>query len=178
MTAYNKYHSDKWDGWMRAALLGDQNAYRLLLSNLRPWLISYFSRKSNPAAAEDLAQDTLMTLHAKRHTFDPAQSFGPWISAVARHRWIDYMRKTIKHAEARIEEEKYDLHDVSTSRDIKNFLALLPPGQAQVIEMAKLKQMSVQEVSASTGHSQASVKVMIHRGMKRMIAAAAEKKDE
>jgi len=47
-----------------------------------------------------------------------------------------------------------------------------------VIELAKLREMSIEEVSKQTGHSPSSVKVMIHRGMKKMMAAVEKVQDD
>jgi len=38
----------------------------------------------------------------------------------------------------------------------------------------KLSNLSIAEASKQTGHSPSSVKVMIHRGMKKMMAAVEE----
>jgi RNA polymerase sigma-70 factor (ECF subfamily) len=174
MTTYN---SNRWDKWMRDALAGDQNCYRLLLSDLRPWLTAYFSKRIHQKVVEDLVQDTLMTLHAKRQTFNPEYPFGHWIAAVARHRWIDYMRKTTKYIETQIDEEfpsQEHNHDENARHDVKKLLKLIPPVQAEVIEMVKLQGMSIQDVSKKTGHSHSNVKIMVHRGMKKMIKAVEE----
>lgn len=166
---------------MRAALAGDQNAYRLLLTNLRPWLTAYFRKRIHHSVVEDLAQDTLMTLHAKRQTFDPNYLFGPWIAAIARHRWIDHMRKTLKYVETELDQElPSDEHrrDESAKHDVKTLLKLIPPAQAQIIEMVKLQEMSIEEVSQKTGHSSSNVKIMVHRGMRKMMAAVEEAQDD
>tara|TARA_R110002094_G_scaffold123679_3_gene118278 strand:- start:235 stop:774 length:540 start_codon:yes stop_codon:yes gene_type:complete len=178
MTPYN---SEKWDEWMRAALNGDQGAYRLLLNDLRRWLTAYFSKRIHQNAVEDLVQDTLMTLHGKRQTFDPKYPFGPWIGAIARHRWIDHMRATLKYVEVEIDEEfpsQRPERDESAKQDIRTLLNLIPPAQAEVIEMVKLQEMSVREVSEKTGHSPSSVKIMVHRGIKKMKTAVQEMQDE
>ena len=33
-------------------------------------------------------QDALLTIHAIRHTYDPARPFGPWLAAVAKRRFM------------------------------------------------------------------------------------------
>ena len=175
MTTYN--NSNKWDEWLRAALMGDENAYRLLLTDLRPWLMAYFMKRVHKNTVEDLVQDTLMTLHAKRQTYNPEYPFGHWIAAVARHRWIDYMRKTTKYIETQIDEEfpsQEHNHDESARHDVKKLLKLISPVQAEVIEMVKLQGMSIQDVSKKTGHSHSNVKIMVHRGMKKMIKSVEE----
>ena len=175
------YNSQKWDEWIRAVLKGDQHAYRLLLTSLRLWLTAYFTKRVHSNVVEDLIQDTLLTLHAKRHTFDPRYSFGPWIAAVARHRWIDHMRTTLKYVETQLEDE-YPSHeterDICAKYDVKTLLKLIPLPQAEVIELVKLKELSIEEASEQTGHSPASVKVMIHRGMKKMMSAVEKGKDD
>lgn len=175
------YNMDRWDEWMRAALNGDQAAYRLLLTDLRSWLIAYFSRRIHRSAVEDLVQVTLMTLHDKRQTYDPTRPFGPWISTIARHRWIDHMRATLRHVETELDEDlpsdEAD-RDASARHDVKRLLKLIPPAQAEVIDLVKLQELSIEEAAIRTGHSQSSVKVMIHRGMKKMMAAVEDVQDE
>lgn len=166
---------------MRAALVGDQNAYRLLLSDLRPWLTAYFRKRVHQNAVEDLVQDTLMSLHGKRQTFDPKYPFGPWIAAIARHRWIDHMRATLKYVETEIDQDfpsQEHQRDECARHDVKTLLKLIPPAQAEVIEMVKLREMSVEEVSQKTGHSPSNVKIMVHRGMKKMMAVVEEVQDD
>lgn len=176
-----KYNNQRWDGWIRAALKGDQKAYRLLLTSLRLWLTAYFTKRVHYNAVEDLVQDTLLTLHAKRQTFDPHYSFGPWIAAVARHRWIDHLRATLKYVETQLDDNflyQETERDACAKHDVKALLKLIPPPQAKVIELVKLRELSIEEVSKQTGHSPSSVKVMVHRGMKKMMAAVEEVQDD
>ncbi|OIN86499.1 MAG: hypothetical protein AUJ12_06050 [Alphaproteobacteria bacterium CG1_02_46_17] len=166
---------------MRSALKGDQNAYHLLLADLRPWLTAYFGKRIHRNAVEDLVQDTLMTLHSKRQTFDLNYPFGPWIAAIARHRWIDHMRKTLKYVELEIDQEfpsQEHERDECAKHDVKTLLKLIPRAQAEVIEMMKLQEMSVEEVCKKTGRSASSVKIMAHRGMKKIMAAVEEAQDD
>ncbi len=178
MTPYN---SKRWHEWMCAALEGDKNAYRLLLSDLMPWLTAYFKKRVHHNAVEDLVQDTLMTLHGKRQTFDPQYPFGPWIAAVARHRWIDYMRATLKYVETELYDElpsQDNARETCARHDVQILLKCLPPEQAKLVEMVKLQEMSIEDVSQQTGHSPSNVKIMVHRGMKKMKAAVGELQDE
>ncbi|MCF8475014.1 MAG: sigma-70 family RNA polymerase sigma factor [Emcibacter sp.] len=166
---------------MQATLSGDQTAYRLLLTDLRPWLTAYFKKRIHHNTVEDLVQDTLMTLHHKRQTFNPDYPFGPWISAVARHRWIDHMRKTLKYVETEIDENhpsEDHKQDECAKHDVRTLLNLIPETQARMIEMMKLQEMTVAEISCQTGHSPSSVKIMVHRGMKKMMAAVEDIKVE
>src|SRR5476651_489906 len=99
------YSQEDWQGLMCAALGGDATAYRALLEALRPWLLSYFRRRLKGSDGEDLVQMTLLSLHEKRHTYDPDAPFMPWIAAVARHKLIDVVRKNGRHVHVELNEE-------------------------------------------------------------------------
>jgi RNA polymerase sigma-70 factor (ECF subfamily) len=60
---------------MLAGLDGDAAAHRALLSKLSASLRAYFKGQlaridRGPADAEDLVQETLISLHTRRHTYD------------------------------------------------------------------------------------------------------------
>lgn len=162
---------------MRAALDGDSAAYRDLLYGLRPWLHAYFRRRLNSADCEDLVQMTLLSVHEKRHTYDPSAAFMPWLSAVARHKLIDHVRKQGKRVHVEWDEDlasekglfgSDDTAAALARRDLSELLTYLSPQQAQVIRLHKLSELSVQEVSDLTGHSVSNVKIMVQRGLKKL----------
>jgi len=177
------YEPDMWQSQMRAALGGDAAAYRALLGNLRPWLVSYFRRRLKGADSEDLVQMTLLSLHEKRHTYDPASPFLPWIAAVARHKLIDYVRKSGKRVHVELDDDIVGddsgaLPADLARRDVEVLLAQLPRDQARIISLHKLQELSIDEVSATTGKSPAAVKVAIHRGLKKLQALVGGKPAE
>jgi len=167
---------------MAAAQKGDAKAYRALLEVLRPWLLSYFRRRLPGADVEDLVQMTLLSLHEKRHTYDPGSPFLPWIAAVARHKLIDHVRKTGRHVHVELDEELIgaggDLPAELAARDIEALLKVLPPEQARAIRLHKLNELSVDEVSTATGKSASNVKVLVHRGLKKLQSIVGAKSGE
>src|SRR5579863_3635278 len=84
---------------MISALGGDANAHRMLLEKLSNQLRGYFkghlSRIGRGAVeAEDLVQEALIAIHTRRHTWDPSQLLTPWVYAIARYKFVDYLRRT------------------------------------------------------------------------------------
>ncbi len=157
---------------MKLALVGDAQGYHHLLTNIREWLMAYFSKRVPRAVLEDLVQSTLLSIHEKRHTFDPQYKVGPWVAAVARHRWIDYLRAHSSKVECELSEnvpEKEVIQTFLATEDVAELLRLIPKDQAEMIELVKLKQLSVEEASKKTGQSEANVKVLVHRGIKKLI---------
>lgn len=166
---------------MQKAQGGDAAAYRDLLVSLRPWLLSYIRRRLKGSDGEDLVQMTLLSLHEKRHTYDPAAPFLPWIAAVARHKLIDFVRKSGRHVHVELDDEmgiEDGLQPDLSKRDVEVLLAQLPKDQARVIRLHKLDELSVDEVSAATGKSASSVKVIVHRGLKKLQALVGVKQGE
>ena len=47
-------------------------------------------------------QETLLAIHLKRHTWDPDQALTPWLSAIARNKVIDMLRRRSRRAETDI----------------------------------------------------------------------------
>ncbi|MCA1935450.1 MAG: sigma-70 family RNA polymerase sigma factor [Asticcacaulis sp.] len=166
---------DLWQQQMHAAQRGDAEAYRALLTALRPWLSAYFRRRLQSPDTEDLTQITLVAVHEKRHTYDPTAPFMPWIAAVARHKLIDHVRKYGRYVHVELNELNEPVDEASLGlpatiarRDVQVLLSQLPVDQARVIRLHKVEELSLEDVSRLTGKSVAAVKVIVHRGLKKL----------
>lgn len=160
-----------WGALMAAAQAGQAAPYRRLLAELRPWLMRYFARRLPPAAVEDAVQETLIAIHAKRHTFDPDRPFGPWLAGIARYKWIDRLRIAGRHAADELPETlSTPDHEaaVTSATALRGLMATLKPAQSEVIRLVKLDGLSIEEAAARSGQSVSLVKVNIHRGLGRL----------
>ena len=152
---------------------GDKQCYASLLTECDRWLRRYFARKINEAAVDDLVQETLMSLHRKRASFDPARAFLPWLAAIGRYRWVDSLRKVYKHEHGELFEEMVadpQEESVTAKVSLERLLDLIPERQSEVIALVKIEGLSIREAAAATGQSESLVKVNIHRGLKKMSA--------
>ncbi len=165
---------------MVASQKGDANAYRVLLSEIQLWLERYFRRRVAPAQLDDLVQEVMMAVHAKRATWDPTRAFLPWLAAIARYRWIDHLRKVYRKAEDELGDhdaaEDSEEEAVMARMSLERLFVHLPEKQCEVIELVKIEGLSIAEASAKTGQSESLVKVNIHRGLKKL-SALVEKAD-
>lgn len=159
-----------WERLMEAALAGDQAAYADLLREMLAWLRGFYARRLPAAAADDAAQDALIAVHHKRHTYQPGRPVRPWVAAIARYKWIDGLRNARVHVA--LDEDVFAVEDASGAIDgamtLHTLLAGLKPAQAEVIRLVKLRGYSVAEASRMTGQSESLVKINIHRGIARM----------
>jgi RNA polymerase sigma-70 factor (ECF subfamily) len=162
---------------MIEALDGDADAHRTLLSRLSGHLRAYFRRRlrginRGAVDAEDLVQDVLIAIHTRRHTYDRSQLFTPWMHAIARYKFLDYLRRTkaavhdvaLDSAGDVIAHD--DRHAVESAWDLDKLLAGVTPKMRQAIQYVKLDGLTVREAARRSGMSESSVKVSVHRGLK------------
>jgi RNA polymerase sigma-70 factor (ECF subfamily) len=169
---------------MISGLDGNAGAHRTLLEHLTSRLRGYFKNQLSrigrgPVEAEDLVQEALIAIHTRRHTYDPAQPFTPWMYAIARYKFVDYLRRErasmrdLPIEETRLEHTREMTSSdtsgqVESSLDLEKLMAGLAPKVRQAIQAVKLDGLSVSETAAQSGMSESNVKVTIHRGLKAM----------
>jgi RNA polymerase sigma factor (sigma-70 family) len=170
-----------WGALMAAAQGGDAVAYHQLLSGLTRWLRRYYARRLPASMIDDAVQDALIAIHEKRHTYDRRRPFGPWLGAVARHKWIDRLRwlrnRATEELDADIPVPDHE-EAVTSATSLERLLAELRPAQARVIRLVKLEGLSIEEAAARTGQSASLVKVNIHRGLSRLAAIVRKQPDD
>ena len=168
-----------WSRLMACAQDGDRDAYRILLTEIEPYIRSIALRYLNRSAdMEDAVQDVLLTVHAIRQTYDPRRPFGPWLVAIANRRIIDRLRRTTRHwsreVELSAEHETFAAEPANLLGENSVGLALvgaidkLPPDQRDAIRMLKLKEMSLKEASQASGRSVTALKVATHRAIRNL----------
>jgi RNA polymerase sigma-70 factor (ECF subfamily) len=166
-------HEAQYRDWMLAALAGDRDSYRLLLAALTRHLRAYFARRLDSAAAEDAVQETLIALHARRATYDPALPLTAWVHGIARYKLIDEFRR-LKRRPTMALDDAADVFAADESepaaarRDVAKLLARLPADRRKLVEDVKLKGVSIAEAAAATGLSESAVKVQLHRAVKSL----------
>jgi RNA polymerase sigma-70 factor (ECF subfamily) len=161
---------------MMASLAGDAKAYRLLLDALGVGLRGYYRRRLNGADAadeEDLVQDTLIAMHTRRATYDPAQPFTAWVYAIARYKLIDhYRRHRIRRTVPLEDAGALFAEDETTAAiarlDLDRILQTLPPGTRELIRRTKIDGLSNADAGAAEGLSETAAKVRVHRGLKAL----------
>src|SRR5215470_14592340 len=164
---------------MTASLDGDARAYHQLLARLTCHLRAYYRRRfarigHGPTEAEDLLQEALIAVHTHRHTYDRAQLFTPWIHAIARYKFLDYLRRTkssVKDVPMESVAEltaQSDMTAVDSGLDLHRLLSEISAKAREAIQYVKLDGLSVSEAAVRSGMSESAVKVAVHRGLKAL----------
>jgi RNA polymerase sigma-70 factor (ECF subfamily) len=166
---------------MAAAQAGDARAYEKLLADSVA-LIRATARRRGVAIdhVDDVVQETLLTVHRVRHTYDPSRSYNAWLTAIASRRAIDALRSHGRrdrrelHDEAAVDNHP-DADDASAAteseeraRQLRDAIETLPPGQRQAIEQLGLQERSLSEAAELTGRHAGALKVNLHRALKAL----------
>jgi RNA polymerase sigma-70 factor (ECF subfamily) len=169
----------RWGRAMEAAQAGDEEAYRGLLTELLPVIRGQVrARMSDPADAEDVVQNALISIHRGRHSYRPERPFGPWMRTIVRHSIIDAFRQQgrRRQRETPVEgiellpdpAEPLDPDRGRLSPQLATALGSLPAKQREAVELIHLDGLSVAEASARVGVSPGALKVRAHRGYRAL----------
>lgn len=170
--------NSEWSGLLRQSLKGDSAAYQRFLASVTGYLRKAVGRKlyGNSASigdAEDIVQDIVLTIHLKRHTWDPERPVLPWIAVIARNKLIDALRRRGRRAEVAIDDLTVDLEaedsgEASSRGDLEAMLKTLPEKQRAIIEASAIEGRSSRELAESLGMSEVAVRVALHRALKAL----------
>lgn len=157
---------------------GNTQAYKALLETLAPFLrrtartqLSKFSRQDY---AEDVTQETLLTIHLKLHTYDDSLAFLAWVRVVLKHKIIDYLRRHKIQIMSLDDFEVWEPEDtaspelVAIQKDLQTLLDRLKPPTGEIIYAMKVEGASVRELSEKHRLSEGNVKVIVHRGLQTL----------
>ena len=171
--------ADRWGGLLAAAQRGDADAYRAFLTAIIPFARAIARRRCwSDDMAEDVVQDVLLTVHRVRHTYHPGRPVAPWLAAIVARRSIDAIRKRGRIGRQEVfNEPAYEtfadpranqISGNDASRTLARMTKGLSRGQKEAIELVKIKEMTLAEASVASGQSIASLKVNIHRAIKKL----------
>ena len=165
---------------MQRAQDGDQSAYRLVMRAIVPAIRHMARRKiSDEALVEDAIQDTLLTIHRLRHTYDPARPLLPWIAAITSARSIDILRRSRRARRFEVTDDDAMVAAVdvavpeagealSNDREVARLLGILPERQRMMVKMVKLQEMTLDDAAQASQLSVSAVKSLLHRAFARL----------
>lgn len=158
----------------------DRQAFAGLFDHYAPRIKALLMRGgASASAAEELAQETLLTVWRKAHLFDPARaSAAAWIFTIARNLRIDHFRRgsvTLHEMDFHLEAEEPAQPDaiLSGAQDAQRVRAAmlsLNADQAAAIEMAFFQEQTHAEISRTLGVPLGTVKARIRFGMMKLRA--------
>lgn len=164
---------------------GDRQAFAQLFAHFAPRVKSYLLRLGAPAPlAEDLAQETMLTVWRKAAYFDGSRAeAATWIFTIARNLRIDALRRD-RHPEPRPEDILL-LADAPTPADdqiaaarredrLREALKTLPEEQALIVRLSYFQDKPHREIERDLGIPLGTVKSRLRLAMTRLRACLGE----
>jgi RNA polymerase sigma-70 factor (ECF subfamily) len=168
--------------WMAAAQVGDRVAYERLLHDCIPF-IKRVARGQGVRFEfiDDVVQETLLTVHQARHTYDPNRSFTAWLRTIAQRRAVDGLRRAARTREVHAPHAYLNHSDSSGHPEetvsqndhakVLNFaLGKLSVRQREAVEHLALQSQSLAQTATVTGRSTGSLRLDWHRALKTLRA--------
>lgn len=114
-------------------LAGDAGALERLIVRYSDDLYRFLIRfVNNPAAAEDLVQETFLQVHLSASSFDTSRRFKPWLFTIAANKARDYLRSRVRKPELSLEQGDSDSE--------ASFASTLPAEIPEVSEQATVEE--------------------------------------
>ena len=168
------------------AQASDREAFAQLFNFFAPRVKMYLMRLgAGEAAAEELAQDVMLTVWRKAGMFDRSRaSASTWIFTIARNRRIDVFRREkrseLLQPEPVLEPVPAETPDIAVNaRQMEQMVRLaiedLPDAQAEVLRYAFFEGKSHREISDQTGLAMGTVKSRLRLAYDRLRQALADK---
>jgi RNA polymerase sigma-70 factor, ECF subfamily len=153
----------------RIAERSDPGAFRELYEAYGPRVKAYMIRRGADAGtAEDLAQETLLTVWRKAALYSGDRgSMTTWVFAIARNLRIDRLRREVpwqELPEGRLAEASDEplpdeaVAEKERQQRVQSALAALPPEQKEVVALAYLEGLSHSEIADRLGMPLGTVK--------------------
>jgi RNA polymerase sigma-70 factor, ECF subfamily len=166
---------------LAGAKIGSERSIVRLWRDLHPLLLGYL-RAMDRAVADDVESETWLRVARGLERFEGGEpEFRGWVFTIARRRMIDWGRAAgrrprrtvpledlpdgaagVVHDPAVITEENFDTDRVLA------LLRELPSDQAEVILLRVLSGLSTARVGAIVGKRPGAVRVLQHRGLRRL----------
>lgn len=155
----------------------DRAAFGELFAAFAPRVKSYLLKLgSDAAAAEELAQEAMLSVWRRAETYDPSKGAGStWIFVIARNCRIDALRKErldlvydesqgADHADESDDQHK-QLSDAQIGATVRAAMAELSPEQQDVVRLSYFEDRPHSEIAASLGLPLGTVKSRLRLAM-------------
>lgn len=187
VTAATISRVDDFDATLAAAQRGDEAAFTELFRAMNPSVVRYLRVLAGPTLCEDLAAETwIAALRGFAAFTGDERSLRAWLLTIARARWVDAVRAHTRRPELVTDappdvasgDDVHAMVEAGMSTDLAlSLIGKLPPDQAEVIALRVVGQLEVGEVAELTGKTANHVRVLAHRGLKRLAQMLADTPD-
>jgi RNA polymerase sigma-70 factor, ECF subfamily len=170
---------DSFTDTLEAAQDGDEHAIAALWRELNPRVLHYLRGRDHDLA-DDVASETWIAVARGLPRFEGNEiEFPAWVFTIARHRLIDAQRRAQRlptpfadpatfATQPAPDDPARDTIDTLDTDAALRVLSLLVPDQAEVLLLRIFAGLDVQRVAEIVGKRPGTVRVLQHRGLRRL----------
>ena len=155
---------------------GSEESFRALFEAQYPKLVRYFvARGLELQAAEELAQDVLMTTYQHANSLRQKECFFGWLFRVAGNRHLQYLRQRKRKVETVgltpnlvRGSKRNDPSAIERQSDFRHWMDLLEPIERQVMTLRYSEELGYQEIATALGIPLGTVKWKIFSAKERL----------
>lgn len=139
---------------------------------------------SHTAEAEDILQETFVTVFKEIGRLSNVINFEAWVKRIAINRSISHLRKkkieftdlgfTELEAEKEYSIEENEIFE-NKVEDVRNCIATLPQGYKTIVSLYLFEQIPQEEIAVMLGISHNTVRTQYHRAKKRILSSLKDK---
>ena len=171
--------ADLTDLVVRIARSRDREAFHSLFVVFAPRVKTYLMRRGASAEkAEELAQETLLTVWRKATYFDPSRaSASAWLFTIARNLRIDAIRRENSATAYALKAEPDDIEDRTPETEsqiaerqnrVRAAIADLPPEQLEVVQLSFFQDKPHAEIASELALPLGTVKSRLRLAMAKL----------
>jgi len=162
---------------VRAIAAGDSAAFRRLIERESPRLLRFaLGLLGSLEEAEDVVQDTIVSLWENAATWRPEARIGTWLHRVCYNRAIDRLRRRRTFVDDGVLGDLADpaplpelrLVRDEEARDLRAAIAALGPRQRTAVLLFHLQDLSQREAAVVMGVSEAALEALLARARRQM----------
>ncbi len=170
---------------LQRARCGDEQAFTELFRSLQPALRRYVHVRA-PGREDDVTSDVWFEVirGIGRFTGD-GNGFRAWAFTIARNKVIDSARYEARRPTVRLDESVHtelvldrdvadNYQDSESTKALLVLIRTLPPDQAEAVLLRTVADIDVAEVAQMLGKSPGAVRVLTHRGLRRLAGLVVE----
>lgn len=152
----------------------DREAFAALFDHFAPRLKAYLMRSgASDAAAEEFAQEAMLTVWRKADLFDCARAgAATWIFTIARNRRLDALRREARAPQLELAPKPEDperpdqlLEGAEDAERVRDAMKTLNPDQAEVLRLSFFLDQPHSEIAERLGLPLGTVKSRIRKAM-------------
>jgi len=163
---------------VKLAQQGNQAALEILYEKYVRRVFGFVLKKvSHVPTAEDITSEVFLKMLRRLDQFGLESKFSSWLFAIAKNTVADFWRKRYRVRELPLDEfmgitdvkdfDECEQADKQVTVQVKEILSKLPPKQALVLKLRFLQDYSIKDAAAELGESEANIKILQYRGLRK-----------